>query len=74
MRDAVGERVDVAVGAIGQRHLLAEPILGNALLGAHQVAVDRRHELGVVLARDLAIVGDLAHSPTACRQRPAPTP
>ena len=61
--DAVGERVDVAVGAVGEGHLLGEPVLRDALLGAHQELVERGHQLGVVLRRDLAVVGDLADVP-----------
>ena len=34
--DAVGERVDVAVGAVGEGDLLGEPVLGDALLGTHE--------------------------------------
>ena len=61
--DAVGERVDVAVGAVGERDLVGKPVLGNAPLGPHQELVERTDELGVVLRGDLAVVGDLAHFP-----------
>ena len=30
--DAVGKRVDIAVGAVGERHLLGEPVLRDALV------------------------------------------
>ncbi len=63
MGDAVGERIDVAVGAVGECHLLGEPVFRNALVRAHQRLVDRRHQLGVVLPGDLAVVGDLADLP-----------
>ena len=48
MGDAVGERVDIAVGAVGEGHLLGEPVLRDALLGPHQELVERGDQLGVV--------------------------
>ncbi len=63
--DAVGERVDVAIGAIGEGNLLGEPVLRHAALRTHQVAVERADHLGVALGGDLAIVGKLANLPQA---------
>ena len=39
--DAVGKRVDVAIGAVGEGHLIGEPVLRDALLGRHQELVER---------------------------------
>src|SRR5690606_30967829 len=36
VRNAVGERIDVAVRAIGERNLAGEPVLRDALLVRHQ--------------------------------------
>ena len=61
--DAVGEGVDVAVGAVREGDLLGEPVLRDAAFGAHQELVERGGKLGVARARDLAVVGDLADLP-----------
>ena len=62
MGDAVRERVDVAVGAIGLRDLAGEPVGRNCAL-AHEKAVERDHELGMGRRRDLAVIGNLADFP-----------
>ena len=61
--DAICERIDIAVGAIGQSHLLGKPVLRNAAVPRRHKLVERGDQLGVVLARDLAVVGDLADVP-----------
>ena len=37
--EAVRQRVEIAVGAVGERHLVGEPVGGNAALIAHDEAV-----------------------------------
>ena len=61
--ETVGERIEIAIGAVGERHLGREPVGGDAALVAHDEAVERRREFGVARRRNLAVVGDLAHPP-----------
>ena len=69
--DAVGQRVDVAIGAVGEGHLLGEPVLRDALLAGHQELVERGDQLGVVLrARSCGSRGS-GTLPTAGRRRRA---
>ena len=63
VRDTVGERIDVAIGAVRELDLLGEPILGDALGAGAQELVERADQLGVVVGRDLAVVGNLADLP-----------
>ena len=63
LREAIGQRIEIAVGAIGKRNLAGEPIGRNLALVAHDETVKRGDELGVAGSRDLAVVGDLAHLP-----------
>ncbi len=61
--EPVRQRIEVAVGAVGLGDLIGEPILRNLALLAHDEAVERGDELGMIRRRHLAIVGDLAHLP-----------
>ena len=58
----VRQRIDVAVGAIGLRDLLREPIVGNSTL-SHQKTIEGDHQFGMRGGRDLAVVGNLADFP-----------
>ena len=78
MRDAVGERVDVAVGAVGLGHLRANQSVGIVTL-AHQESIEGHDQFGVRRRRNLAVVGNLADVPqpldgsrdcAPCRARP----
>ncbi len=55
--------VEVAVGAVGKRHLAGEPVSRNLALVAHDEAVKRGDKLGMARGRNLPVVGDLAHLP-----------
>ena len=46
MGDAIGERVDIAVGPVGEGDLMREPVDRDGPL-AHQKAVERDHQLGM---------------------------
>ena len=64
LRDALGERVDVAVGAVDHRDVLGEPIVGNAPRHApHQEAEELGDEVGVRLGMDLAVIRHAADVP-----------
>jgi hypothetical protein len=63
LREAIGQRIEIAVGAIGKRHLAGEPIGRDPTLVAHDEAVERADELGMARSRDLPVVRDLAHLP-----------
>ena len=63
MGDAVRQRVDVAVGAVGLVNLAREPILGNLPFLAHDEFVERRHELGMRVRRHFPVVRNLADFP-----------
>ena len=47
LREPIGQRVEVAVGAVGEGHLAGEPIGGNPAGVAHHEAIERADELGV---------------------------
>ena len=66
--DAVRERIDIAVGAIGECDLLGEPVLGNALLAGASELVERGDELGVVLAPRSCDSRGSGRRPTAARR------
>ena len=70
--DALGQGVDVAVGAVDHRHVAGEPIVGDAARhAAHEEAVELRHEVGMGLRMDLAVVRHPAGVPQAPdRRRP----
>ena len=57
------ERIDVAVGAIGQCHLLGEPVLRNFVRAGGQVPVEVGNQLGMALAGNLAVVRNLTDVP-----------
>ncbi len=62
MSDAGGQRIDIAIGAIGLRDLMREPVgLDRAI--ALQKAIERDHQLGMIGRRDLAVIGQLADVP-----------
>lgn len=75
MGDALGQRVDVALGAIQRLHLAGDPVGGQPLGRPDEMAVDLPDQAGVRLGQDLAEVRDLAHLPEkpdtapGCRQR-----
>ncbi len=60
--DAVGERVDVAVGAVGIGDLPVEPVVRNAARAGEE-GEQRLDQLGMVGRRDLAIIRHLAGFP-----------
>ena len=62
MRDPVGEGVDVAVGPVGLRHLLSEPI-DRDITFPLQETIEGHHQFGMGSGRDLAIIGNLANIP-----------
>ena len=64
MGNAVRKRVDVAVVAIGERHLLGEPVGRNGAF-ALEMRVERNHEFGVRRRRDFSVIGNLADFPQA---------
>ncbi len=63
MGDAVRERVDIAVDAVGLLHLAREPILGDQPFLAHDELVERRHDLRMGVWRDFPVVRNLADFP-----------
>jgi hypothetical protein len=61
--EPVRQRVEIPVGAVGLRHLVGKPVLGDPALVAHDEAEQCADQLRMVRRRDLAVVGDLAHLP-----------
>ena len=62
LRDPAGQRLDLAVGAVGPPHLLGEEVLVD-LAAAHEVGEDGADQLGMLGRRDAAIVGQRAGLP-----------
>src|SRR5271169_2629367 len=62
LRDARGERVNVAVGTIDNRHLLGEPILGQAAAAGEKSIYGHNH-VAMGVSGDLAIIRQLADLP-----------
>ena len=62
MRDPVRQRVDIAVGPVGLRHLGGKPIGGDFTL-PHQESIEGDDQFCVRCRRDLAVVGHLTHVP-----------
>src|SRR5262249_28038974 len=63
MGDAGRQRVDVAVGAVAIRELPGEPFFGNATATFGEKTEDAGHQGGVLGARYVPVVGNLAHLP-----------
>ena len=70
MRDAVRQRVDVAVGVVRLLDLAGEPVDRDRAF-PHQETIERGGELGVVGGRDLPVVGNLADLPQPLDRRRA---
>ena len=70
LRDAVRQRIDLAVGAVGAPHLFGHEGLVDMAV-AHKVDEDRRDDVGMLRRRDLAIVRKGAHLPQALDGRRA---
>ena len=60
--DTISQRINVAVGAVGEGDLVGEPVVGD-LAVARQEAEQRGDEFGVIGWGDLAVIGDLADVP-----------
>ena len=67
--DALGQRVDVAFGAVAIGKLPVEPVLGDAPAFAADKTEDARHQRRVLGAGNVAIVGDLADLPEQLHRR-----
>src|SRR5687768_4106678 len=64
LRDAIRERVDVAVAAVEGVDVTREPV-GRDRAGLHQEAIELADEIGVPGRRNLAVIRNLAHLPQA---------
>ena len=60
MGDAVGERIDVAVGPVGIGYLLCEPVVGDGSI-AGEKAKYRSDHLGVIGQDYFTIIRNLAN-------------
>ena len=63
MRDAVRERVDVAIGPVRLLDLARKPVLRNEPFVAHDEFVQSRDKLGMRGWRDFPVIRDLANLP-----------
>ena len=63
LREAAGERGDIAFGDIEAFDLPRQPIVGQHAVVAHQESEDRVHELGMLVVVELSEVGQLADFP-----------
>ena len=63
MRDALRQRIDVAVGAVEPRHLARDPILRQTSRRPYQIAEDARQQARMRFRQRLAKIGHLADLP-----------
>ena len=67
----VRQRIDIAVRAIRECHLLGKPILVDPLVARAQRLVQRSNQLGMIGRRNLAIIRQLANIPQQLDRSPA---
>ena len=61
--DARGERIYISIGPVSESNLFGKPVFLNVMVARHQEFEECYHQLMMALARNLAIIGNLANIP-----------